>query len=204
MTQKPADNHYPIHELLKQRWSSRAFSDQPVQHEKLLSLFEAVRWSPSCYNAQSWRLIVVTKDQPDEFARLLSCLTDGNQAWAQYAPVLLLATARTTFEIDGSSNRHAWYDLGLAMQSLVVQATSMDLMVRQIAGIQPERARELYHVPPEYDVVTAAAVGYYGVVERLSEKHQQRELEARTRKPLSELVFSGDWGRVSPLLSQPE
>jgi nitroreductase len=198
--QKYAKNDYPIHDLLKQRWSSRAFSDQPIEREKLLSLFEAVRWSPSCFNAQSWRLIVATKAEEEAFAKLLSCLTEGNQGWAQYAPVLILTLARTTFEVDQSPNRHAWYDVGLAIQSMIVQATSMGLMVRQMAGIQPERARELYGIPAEYDVVTAVAVGYHGTAERLSEKNQRREGEERTRKPLEAFVFGEDWEQPSTLL----
>lgn len=198
--QKYARNDHPIHDLLKQRWSSRAFSEQSVEREKLLSLFEAVRWSPSCFNAQSWRLIVATKEEPEAYAKLLSCLTEGNQGWAQYAPVLMLTLARTTFEVDGSLNRHAWYDVGLAIQSMIVQATSMGLMVRQMAGIQPERARELYQIPPEYDVVTAIAIGYHGTTERLSEKNQRRETEERTRKPLSAFVFGEDWEQPSSLL----
>jgi nitroreductase len=198
--QKPAKNQYPLHDLLKQRWSPRAFSSQPVEREKLLSLFEAVRWSPSCYNAQSWRLIVATQDEPEAFAKLLSCLTEGNQGWAKYAPVLMLTLARATFEVDGSVNRHAWYDVGLAMANMIVQATSMGLMVRQMAGIQPEHARMLYHIPQEYDVVTAVALGYQGTTDHLSEKNQRREGEERTRKPLHELVFGDEWGKPSPLI----
>jgi nitroreductase len=45
--EKPADATYPIEELLKRRWSPRAFADRPVEPEKLLSLWEAARWSAS-------------------------------------------------------------------------------------------------------------------------------------------------------------
>ena len=52
--EKPTDNQYPINELLEQRWSSLAFADRMVSSEVLLSLLEAARWSPSCFNAQPW------------------------------------------------------------------------------------------------------------------------------------------------------
>ena len=40
MTEKPALNNYPIHELIRDRWSPRAYSEQSVEKDKLLSLLE--------------------------------------------------------------------------------------------------------------------------------------------------------------------
>src|SRR5881628_695169 len=61
---KPAQTDYPIEEILKRRWSPRAFSDRVVEPEKLRSLFEAARWAPSSFNEQPWSFIVATmKDQ---------------------------------------------------------------------------------------------------------------------------------------------
>ena len=41
-------------------------------------MFEAARWSASCFNEQPWSFIVATRDEA-EFARLLSCLVESNQ-----------------------------------------------------------------------------------------------------------------------------
>ena len=56
--EKPAQTQFPIHELLKKRWSPRAFDERPVEADKLLSLFEAARWAPSSNNGQPWRFLV--------------------------------------------------------------------------------------------------------------------------------------------------
>jgi nitroreductase len=61
--QKLADTTYPIEPLLKQRWSPRAFAARPVEIDKLLSLWEAARWSASCANQQPWYFIVATKGE---------------------------------------------------------------------------------------------------------------------------------------------
>jgi nitroreductase len=45
--QKLAETRYPIHELLRERWSPRAFADRMIEPEKLQSLLEAARWAPS-------------------------------------------------------------------------------------------------------------------------------------------------------------
>jgi nitroreductase len=199
---KPAEAEYPIHPLLQHRWSPRAFADQPVSRETLLSLFEAARWSASCFNEQPWNFIVATRDQTEAFAKLLSCLNESNQAWAKRAPVLVLTVTHRLFEVNQSLNRHAWHDIGLAVQNLTLQATASGLIVHQMAGILPDHAREVYGIPEDYDVVTAIAIGYQGTLEVLSEKHQTREIQQRTRRPLSDILVGDQWGRANVLVDK--
>src|SRR5213593_4411938 len=118
---KLAQAQYPIHDLLQKRWSPRAFSAQPVESDKLRSLWEAARWAPSSYNEQPWSFIVATKEDPAEHARLLSCLVEGNIQWAQHAPVLMVSVAKLYFDEDHERNRHAFHDVGLAAANLVIQ-----------------------------------------------------------------------------------
>jgi nitroreductase len=192
---KPVDNEYPIHDLLRRRWSPRAFAQKPVTPEQLRSLFEAVRWSESCFNEQPWRFLVATKKDPTAFEKMLGCLTEGNQRWAQAAPVLIITLAKTTFDADGSTIRTRQYDLGLGVQNLVVQATAMGLMVRQMAGIQIERIREVYHVADDHEVMTGIAVGYQGSLSELHERYHEREQKPRRRIAMRDFVFGGDFGQ---------
>ena len=127
MMEKPADTQYPIHDLLRQRWSPRAFDDRPIEGEKLRSLFEAARWAPSSYNEQPWRFIVANKDHETEWNRLLACLVEGNRTWANRAPVLILSVASLNFEDDSKPNRHAFHDTGMAVENLVLQAAALGL-----------------------------------------------------------------------------
>jgi nitroreductase len=46
------DVSHPVHDLVRRRWSLRAFSGRAVEREKLLSVLEAARWAPSSFNAQ--------------------------------------------------------------------------------------------------------------------------------------------------------
>ena len=123
--EKPADTQYPIHDLLKRRWSPRAFSERPVEPDALRSLLEAARWAPSSSNEQPWSFIVATRDNEAEHGRLVSCLVDGNVPWAQRAPVLMVSVARMSFEDEGKPNRHAFHDVGQAVADLSVQATAL-------------------------------------------------------------------------------
>jgi nitroreductase len=196
--QKPAETAYPIHELLAKRWSPRAFTDRPVEPNVLRSLWEAARWAPSSANQQPWSFLVATKDDQQECARMLSGLVEGNQVWAKDAPVLMVSVA-AKLDRDKAPNAHAWYDVGQAVMSLSIQATALGLVVHQMAGILPEKIRELYQIPDSHEPVTGLAFGYPGAPEQLPDKLRQHEMAPRTRKPIDEFVFAGRWDQGSQI-----
>jgi nitroreductase len=198
--EKLARTDYPIEEILKRRWSPRAFSNRMVEPEKLRSLFEAARWAPSSFNEQPWYFILATSQEPEEHARLLSCLTDGNQHWARLAPVLMVSVAKLNFDKTGKPNRHAFHDVGLAVGNLLVQATALDLFVHQMAGFFPAKVSEAYKIPDAFTPVAAIALGYAAEPDLLPEELRTRELGARSRKPVSTFVFQGGWGEPSSLV----
>jgi nitroreductase len=197
--EKPADVDHPIHDLLRRRWSPRAFSDRMVEPDTLQSLFEAARWAPSSNNEQPWHFIVGTKEDPSAHDRLFQCLKEGNKKWAFRAPVLMLSVARVNFEDDGKPNRHAFHDTGMAVFSLVVQATVLGLIVHQMAGFDVEKARAGLAIPQGFEPVAMIAVGYPGDPAELPDYLRERELKPRERKPISEFLFEGSWGTKSPL-----
>jgi len=198
--EKQADTAYPINELLQRRWSPRAFSDKMVETDKLRSLFEAARWAPSSNNEQPWSFIIATKDDENTYRRLFECLKEGNKKWAFRAPVLMLSVARLNFEDEGTPNRHAFHDTGMAVFSLVVQATALGLMVHQMAGFDVEKARTELKIPDGHEPVAMIAVGYPGDPDILPDRLKQRELLPRERKPIAEFVFSAEWRSPVPFL----
>jgi len=196
---KPADTQYPIHDLLRQRWSPRAFDDRPIEPEKLRSFFEAARWAPSSNNGQPWRFLVATKENKAEYDRLFNCLVESNQAWAYRAPVLLLSVAKLEFE-DGSANRHALHDTGMAAENLAIQAAALGLVTHQMAGFRIDQARVDCQIQDGYEPVAMMAVGYPGDPALLSDRLRARETQPRVRKPVTEFVYSATWEQPSPLL----
>ena len=200
MADKKASTDHPIHELLAERWSPYGFEDRSVAEADLRSLFEAARWAASSYNEQPWSYLVATKENPEEFARLLSCLVEPNQAWAKAAPVLALGVVSLRFSRNNKENRAAVHDLGLAAGNLLVEATARGLCVHQMIGILPDKARGLYKIPEDSEVWTALAIGYKADPEKLPDALKERDLAPRQRKPLSQFVFAGKWGDPSPVV----
>jgi nitroreductase len=193
-----AETDHPVHELIATRWSPYAFADRPVSKADLLSLFEAARWAPSSYNEQPWSYLVATREEPQEFERLLSCLVEGNQAWAKAAPVLALGCTSLNFVRNGQPNAAALHDLGLASMSLCLEATARGLSVHQMIGIVPSRARVVYEIPEGVQPLTGVAIGYAGDPAVLPETMRTRDAARRPRKPLREFVFGGKWGTTAP------
>ena len=202
MPEKRANTDHPIHELLAARWSPYAFADRPVPESDLRSLFEAARWAASSYNEQPWSYIVGTKDDQQQFERVLSCLIEGNQLWAKDVPVLALGIVTQRFKLNNKENKAAVHDLGLASASLTFEATARGLVVHQMIGILPDKAREVFEIPDSAEAWTGLAIGYAGDSNALPERLKERDLAMRQRKPLSEFVFGAKWGEPAAVVQK--
>ncbi len=198
--EKPAEVEHPILEPIQRRWSPYVFADKPVETSKLMSLLEAARWSASAFNEQPWRFILATKDQPEAYAKALGCLVEANQNWAKQAPVLILTVTRTMFTRNDNDNRVHQHDLGLAVQNLVLQATSMDLFAHQMAGVDLDKVKAEYNLPDGFEPQTAIAIGYGVEADDLPKDLREKEQAPRSRKPFSEFVFGDDFGKASTLV----
>ncbi|HXH67588.1 MAG TPA: nitroreductase family protein [Candidatus Limnocylindrales bacterium] len=198
----PAPTQHPVHDLIKHRWSPRAFSGQPIPPEILRSLFEAARWAPSSSNEQPWAFLVATSHDKENHARMLSTLVEFNQGWAKHAPVLAIAVSEMAFAKTGKPNRNAFYDTGSAVAHLSMEATSRGLFVHQMAGFDPHKAIELFEIPTGWEPISAFTVGYPGDPETLPDTLRQRELAPRERKTLDSFVMSGHWGNPASFLQK--
>lgn len=183
----------PIHPLLAERHSPRAFDPRAIEGEKLAVMFEAARWAPSCYNDQPWYFIVAQRNQGDAWQRALDCLVPFNQTWAATAPVLLICVTRLNFSHNGNANRHSVYDLGLAMGCLLIEGMHQGIFVHQMAGFDVARTRSEFAVPEGFDVVAMAALGYRGDSSVLPQGVEEKDPKLRERKPNAEFVFDGRW-----------
>lgn len=181
-----------VHPLILNRRSPRAFDIKPVSREVLMSLFEAARWAPSSYNNQPWRFIYALKGNP-AYEQLLSTAVEFNQNWAKHAPVLLLSIAKKTFDFNNEPNVHAWHDVGMAMQNLAIQATNLGLVIHQMAGYDPAKARQILGIPDGYEPVALVAIGYPGDINQLPEELRKMEEAPRSRKPIEEFAFENHW-----------
>jgi nitroreductase len=206
--EKRVPTRYDVLPLFADRWSPRSFQDRQPSAAQLRSMFEAARLAPSAHNTQPPRFILTEKGRGDGHARLFECLDPHNQVWAHAAPVLVLALVmRQRFsqvEARFVPYPHCMHDLGLAVMSLILQATSLGLSCHPLAAFDPERARVAFEVPDLFEPGLVIAVGYRGSPDGLPDALRRRELGPRTRRPVDELVYEGRWGEPSPLFVESD
>lgn len=182
-------------DLLTRRWSPRAFASRPVEADKLIALFEAARWAPSCYNGQPWQFLLARRSVDAAYDALFPTLMSANQAWAASAPLLVLNVAQKNFTHNGKPNGWAWYDLGQAVGNLLAQATQLGLHVHQMAGFDAVQAHANLGLPADCDAVAVMAVGYLGDPATLPAGVEEKSPAQRERRALPEFVHDGAWGR---------
>ena len=168
------------------RWSPRAFLDEPIPEHHIKTLFEAARWAPSCFNEQPWLFLYATEREQRKI--FTSILVEKNQRWAASAPLLMFVVARRKFLKGGNTNRHAKFDAGAAWMSLALQARKLGLYAHAMAGFHLQKSYEVLGVPEEdYEVIAAVAVGRLGDPSQLPEDLLQMELP-KDRKGLKEVA----------------
>ena len=191
---KIANTEVPINNLIAERWSPRAFdSNYIITEDTIKSLFEAARWAPSCYGDQPWQFVLFKREDATAWARILNCLSIGNQNWAMNASILIVVCANKKFNHNNEPNRWSHYDTGAAAENICLQATALDLAAHQMGGFDQDKIRNLSHIPNEFDILACMVVGQPLHESKLSQIQRDKETQARSRKPLEDIYFNNEW-----------
>lgn len=176
----------PIH---VNRWSTRSFTETQVEDEKIEAIIEAATWAPSAANWQPWHFIVAQTEA--ERANVVDFLFEGNQIWCQHVPAFIVLTSRKTHEETGNAIHSHSFDAGTAWGYLSQEANRQGLMTHAMSGLDKEKARELLHIPEEYEIEVVIAVGYHDSANtKLTEALIAREVPS-TRKPVTSFISKG-------------
>jgi nitroreductase len=178
-------------DLITRRWSPRSFNGKAVETWKLHTLFEAARWAASCFGEEPWRFLLASRTDREQFDRLLGLLVPKNQEWAQHAGALAISFGKKTFTHNGAPNRFGIHDVGTAFGQLSLQAVALGLQVHGMGGFDAARTRSEFAVPEDFEVGAAFAIGYLD--------GDGAPPAGRKRRRLSEIVFSGEWGKPAAI-----
>ena len=191
---KNAKTGHPVNELIAKRWSARAFSTEPVERSKLLSILEAARWAPSSKNEQPWRYIIFTKENPVRLMEAQSVLLESN-SYAKRAPILICAIARKNYSEGEKYNRLHFHDLGAANENMFLEAFNQGLIMHEMGGFDVQRAIEIFRIPDDFEVGVMIAIGYQDKNSVLPERFREKAYSPRERRSLSEIAFVGEIGK---------
>ena len=165
-------------ELVRSRYSVRAYEPTPVEEEKLQMVLDAARLAPTAANRQPFRLIVIaTEGREAELQRIYAA------SWFTQAPLIICACTvpdEAWVRVDGKG--YADVDVTIAMDHLILAARSLDLGTCWIAAFDPAVAREVLGLPDSVEPVAFTPLGYAA-----------DQLGSKMRKPLSDLVRYERW-----------
>lgn len=178
---------FPVEPLFPERWSPRAMSGAHIEKSALMTLFEAARWAPSCFNGQPWRFVYALRNTP-AWPKFMELLTPKNKLWCANAGALMIIAARRDFEANGKPNPTYAFDAGAAWMSLALQASLLGLIAHGMAGFDRGAAGALIGLPEGYDVEAMCAIGHPGPIENLAEELRAGE-KPNGRKPVSDFAF---------------
>jgi nitroreductase len=184
---KEANTQYEVHDIIRNRWSARAFSEEPFTSDVVHTLLEAASWAPSSMNEQPWRYYFAHKGT-EGFDMMWDCLTPGNKPWAKDAAIMIVCVADKNLKRTGQFNRYYLHDCGMANANLLAQALAMGVYGHIMGGYDPRKANPLFGInEQEQEIVCFIALGYLGDAEQLEEPYKSRETTPRSRKALEDI-----------------
>ncbi len=147
-------------ELLRERRSVRAFTDQPIETEKVEALVEAVLRSPTSRNLNPWGFVFV--DDKALLDGLSRCKPHGAG---------FLSSAKLAVVVCGDTKKSdVWIEDG-SVASILLQMTAQSLGLgscwvqvrnREHDGnvSSCQYVRKLLEVPDPYEVLSVIGIGY--------------------------------------------
>ena len=166
-------------ELIRSRYSVRAYDPRPVEEDKLARVFEAARLAPTASNRQPFRIMVVqTKGREAELGRIYG------RPWFVQAPLVLAVCAVPAESWVRKSDgwNAAELDAAIAADHLILAAAEEGLGTCWIAAFDPEAAREVLGLPEGIVPVVFTPLGY-----------PADSPQPKKRRALDELVRRDRW-----------
>ena len=165
-------------ELIRNRYSVRAYKADPVEEEKLQQILEAARLAPTAANRQPFSIIVVhTAGREAELNKIYQ------REWFVQAPLLICAVGvpRNAW-VRGDNRRYLDVDVAIVMDHLILAAANQGLGTCWVAAFDAKAARQILQLPDEVEPLIFTPLGY-----------PADQPEEKERKPINELVRYEHW-----------
>ncbi len=176
--------------LVTIRQSDRSYLDRQVEKEKLASILECVRLSPSACNAQPWHIIVVDNvELKNKIADATSEKILGMNHFTKQAPVHLVIVEEPA---NLTSNFGSWVkrkqfpliDIGIIAGHICLAATAEGLGSCMVGWFDEGKVKKLLGVPASKRVQLIITIGYPALKTR-----------PKIRKPIEKIVSYNGYGK---------
>jgi nitroreductase len=165
-------------DLIRNRYSVRAYLPSDVEESKLQQVLEAARLAPTAANRQPFQIVVAhTRGREAELRRIY------DREWFSQAPLLLcgVGVPRNSW-VRADNRRYLDVDVAIVMDHLILAAAALGLGTCWVAAFNAGAAREILRLPPEVEPLIFTPLGY-----------PADQIGNKERKPLDELVRYEHW-----------
>ena len=147
----------PFLHLARQRYSSRKYSNQPVEEEKLIRVLEAARVAPSAVNRQPWIFYVIREDENKQ-----KISEAYHRDWLKEASVIIVACAdhSKAWVRQSDGKKHADIDLAIAIDHITLQATELGLSTCWICNFDVKKCRSILNLTDNLEPIAIIPLSY--------------------------------------------
>jgi nitroreductase len=156
-----------VYGVVTRRRSIRKFKEKPVAYEILEKCVDAARLAPTAMNCQLCEYVIVDDEKllPQVLNTInsLSGVPKPEEGWSgeQRPKAYIITLINTELESEigvGRANTH--YDVGLAMENIILVALEQELGSCTMTGINRSKLRQLLNIADKYEIAMTLALGY--------------------------------------------
>ena len=162
--------------LIESRYSCKAYSDRPVEQEKLDRILEAGRLAPTAKNLQEQHIYVLRSEKA-------LAAVDANTPCRYGAPAVLAVAFNTknVFTYPGGTRDSGVEDAAIVATHMILAAANEGVDSCWLNFFDPEKLAESLGLPADESVLMLMDLGYAKETAKPLPNHF-------SRKPLSETV----------------
>jgi len=174
---------FDLFDAIMNRRTTRVFTQEPVEFERIAEIIQAGMEAPSSGNLQNWKFIIVTENS---LLRELYNHTLEQEVFMT-APVGVIvcsddATAEKHFGLRGK-RLYSIQNCAACIQNMLLAATSFGLGSCWIGAFDEEKVDQMFNIPRG---IRAQAVVLFG--------HPESEPEPKERKEIFHLLCFNEYG----------
>ena len=159
-------------DLIRKRYSVRAYKPDAVEPEKLDRVLEAAILAPTAANRQPFRVIVIrTAGRQEELRRIYK------NEWFVQAPLVIgICGVPTEAWTRRDGKNYCDVDVTIAMDHLILAAANEGLGTCWIGAFDAQAAREVLELPAGVEPIAFTPLGYAADAPREKKRKSRAEL----------------------------
>jgi nitroreductase len=150
--EKHIATHEELLKIIKGRRSVRRYLQEPLPLEDVKLLVDSARWAASGGNLQPWKFVIVMDK------KMLKAIKMMAPGIIRDTPPALIVICHDEKRISGDREVQL-YDIGAAMQNMLLMAHALGLGACPIASFDGESVAELLELPSHINPLLLICVG---------------------------------------------